>query len=132
MLLLNRKIKTADQAHGIYLTYIQRSKIEGVFKFRGMCLAGKNFKLEICQSIKNIIALCFFIGGYFYEIESELIENTTIQYICDLGGGKGKYTRHFFLQGLAKILTYNAVEQFVENQGISGDQFEPMRNVLRY
>jgi hypothetical protein len=63
-------------------------------------------------------------------MESELIENTTIQYICDLGGGKGKYTRYYFLQGLAKILTYKAVEQFVEEQDISYEQFEQMKNVL--
>ena len=51
--------------------------------------------------------------------------------ICDLGGGKGKYTRFYFLQGLAKILTYNAVERFVEDQGLSSQQFEDMKNVLR-
>ena len=69
---------------------------------------------------------------FLLSIESDLVENTTIQYICDLGGGKGKYTRYYFLQGLAKILTYNAVEQFVENQGISNDQFKKMKNVLIY
>lgn len=82
------------------------------------------------ESIKNIIAVCFFIGGYFYEMESELIKDTTIQYICDLGGGKGKYTRYFFLQGLAKIRTIKVVEQFVEEQDISHEQFEQMKNVL--
>jgi len=103
LLLTNRKIKTAYQAHGIYFTYLQRSKIEGVFKFLKDVLGWEEFQVRDFESIKNIIALCFFIGGYFYEIESELIENTTIQYICDLGGGKGKYTRYYFLQGLAKI-----------------------------
>jgi len=61
-----------------------------------------------------------------------LIKDTTIQYICELGGGKGKYTRNYFLQGLAKILTYQAVEQFVDNQGISDDEFNQMKNVLLY
>jgi len=130
LLLTNRKIKTTEQAHGVYFTYIKRSKIEGVFKFLKDVLGWIEIQVRDFESIKNIIALCFFIGGYFYEMESELIENTTIQYICDLGGGKGKYTRYYFLQGLAKMLTYKAVEQFVDEQDISYEQFEQMKNVL--
>jgi len=130
LLLTNRQIKTAEQAHGVYFTYLQRSKIEGVFKFLKDVLGWEEFQIRDFESIKNIIALGFFIGGYFYEIESELIKNVTIQYICDLGGGKGKYTRYYFLQGLAKILTYNAIEQFIKDKRISDEQFEQMRNVL--
>ena len=113
LLLTNRKVKTIEQAHGVYLFYLKRSKIEGVFKFLKNVLGWEEFQVRDFESIKNIIALCFFIGGYFYEIESELIENTTVQYICDLGGGKGRYTRYFFLQGLSKILVYKSVEEFV-------------------
>ncbi len=130
LLLTNRKVKTTEQAHGVYFTYLKRSKIEGVFKFLKDVLGWEEFQVRDFESIKNIIALCYFIGAYFFGIESELCENTTIQYICDLGGGKGKYTRYFFLQGLAKMLTYNAIEQFVEEQDISDEQFERMRNVL--
>jgi hypothetical protein len=32
-MLTNRKIKTIKQAHGVYLTYLKRFKIEDVFKF---------------------------------------------------------------------------------------------------
>ena len=119
-----------QQAHGIYLTYLKRFKIEGVFKFLKDVLGWEELQVRDFESIKNIIALCFFIGGYFYEIESELVKNVTIQHICDLGGGKGKYTRYFFLKGLSKILTYKAVEQFIEEQDISYEQFEQMKNVL--
>lgn len=132
LLLTNRKIKTTEQAHGIYFLYLQRSKIEGVFKFIKDVFGWEEFQIRDFESIKNIIALAFFIGGYFYEIESELIEDATVQYICDLGGGKGNYTRYYFLQGLAKILTYNAVEHFKNNQDISDDEFKKMKNVLRF
>ena len=132
LLLTNRQVQTAEQAYGVYLTYLQRSKIEGVFKFLKDILGWEESQIRDFESIKNIIALCFFIGGYFYEIESELIKNVTFQSLCDLGDGKGKYTRHYFLQGLAKILTYNMVEKFVEEQGLNSQQFENMKNVLRY
>lgn len=107
-----------------------RSKIESVFKFLKNVLGWEEFQVQDFESIKNIVALCFFIGGYFYEVESELIENTTFQSICNLGGGQNKYTRYYFLQGLAKILTYKAVEMFVEAQGLNSQQFEKMKNVL--
>jgi len=130
LLLTNLDVNTHELAHSIYLTYLKRSKIEGVFKFLKDVLGWEEFQVRDFESIKNIIARCFFIGGYFYEIESELIKDTTIQYICDLGGGKGNYTRYYFLQGLAKILTYKAVEQFVEEQDIGYEQFEQMKNIL--
>ena len=97
LLLTNRKIKTTEQAHGVYFTYLKRSKIEGVFKFLKDVLGWEEFQVRDFESIKNIIALCYFIGGYFYEIESELCENVTIQQrICDLGGGYGQVHALFF------------------------------------
>lgn len=96
LLLTNRKIETIKQAHGIYLTYLKRFKIEGVFKFLKDVLGWEEFQVRDFESIKNIIALCYFIGGYFYEIESELCENVTIQRICDLGGGYGQVHALFF------------------------------------
>ena len=34
------------------------------------------------ESIKNIIALAYFVGGYFYEIGSDLTHNPTIKLIA--------------------------------------------------
>ena len=56
------------------------------------------------ESIKNIIALCFFVGNYFYEIESTLIEYPSIEIICQLGDGKDTVSRFYFLKGLEKLL----------------------------
>jgi len=42
----------------------------------------------------------------------------------------GKYTRYYFLQGLSKMLTYKAVEQFVEEQNLSSEQFEKIKCAL--
>ncbi len=52
-------------------------------------LGWKKFQVRDWESIKNIIALSFFVGNYFYEIESTLIEHPTIEIICQLGDGKG-------------------------------------------
>jgi hypothetical protein len=126
LLITNRSVLNAEQARCIYHLYLKRFKIEGVFKFLKNVLGWEDFQVRDFESIKNIIALCFFVGGYFYEIESTLTQNQTIQYLCELGGGKGKITRHYFLKGIAKLLIYKSVEQFVEQQSISPDQFEKM------
>ena len=81
-------------------------------------LGWEEFQVRDYESIKNIIALAFFVGGYFYEIGSDLTENPTIVLIAQLGGGKGKVTRHYFLEGLKKLLTHKSVEHFIEKQGI--------------
>lgn len=96
------EVNTYLEAQEIYRIYLLRSKIESVFKFLKEALGWEECQVRDWASIKNIIAICFFVGGYFYEIDSELTKNTTIIMICDLGGGKGKITRHYFFQGLKK------------------------------
>jgi hypothetical protein len=116
LLITNRPVSNAEQARYAYHLYLKRFKIEGVFKFLKNALGWEDFQVRDFESIKNIIALCFFVGGYFYEIESALTQNHTIQYLCALGDGKGKVTRHYFLKGIAKLLIHKSVEQFVEQQ----------------
>jgi len=118
LLITNIKVKKAEQARGIYGIYLMRAKIEAVFKFLKDVLGWEEFQVRDYESIKNIIALAFFVGGYFYEIGSDLTENPTIVLIAQLGGGKGKVTRHYFLEGLKKLLTHKSVEHFIEKQGI--------------
>lgn len=126
LLITNRHVSNAQQARCVYLTYLKRSKIEGVFKFLKNVLGWEDFQVRDFESIKNIIALAFFVGGYFYEIESALTQNSTVQYICELAGGKGKVTRFYFLKGIAKILTYKSVEHFITQRSISPEQFQEM------
>jgi len=69
---------------------------------------------------------CFFIGAYFYEIESELIGNHTVALIAQLGGGKGKVTRHYFLQGLKKMLVLADVARFRDNNEVDDHTWQEM------
>ena len=89
-------------------------------------LGWEEFQVRDYESIKNIIALSYFVGVYFYEIESELTKNPVIQQIARLGGSKAQITRYHFLQGLAKILTYQSVVQFVQTQQVTDEGFEEM------
>lgn len=46
---------------------------------------------------------------------------------CDLGGGKGKVTRHYFLQGLKKLLIAQRVNQFREQHNSSDGLYAEMQ-----
>lgn len=127
LLMTTIEVDTYLEAQEIYRIYLLRSKIESVFKFLKEVLGWEEFQVRDWESIKNLIAICFFVGGYFYEIDSELTKNTTMIMICDLGGGKGKVTRHFFLQGLKKLLIAESVNQFREQHNIPDELYAEMQ-----
>jgi len=114
LLITNYTIRNEKQATSIYRIYMKRAVIEGVFKFVKNALGWEDLQVRDWESIKNIIALAFFIGGYFYEIEPELAHHPTMEWLCSLGGGKGKITRHYFLEGLKNLLIHQQVERFRE------------------
>ena len=124
LLISNIKVNSYIQAKEIYHIYLLRSKIEAVFKFLKDVLGWEEFQVRDWESIKNIIALCFFIGNYFYEIESSLIEHPTIEIICQLGNGKGTISRFYFLEGLKNLLIAQSVFQFKEDKGICDDEWK--------
>jgi hypothetical protein len=134
LLISNIKVNSYIEAKEIYHIYLLRSKIEAVFKFLKDVLGWEEFQVRDWESIKNIIALCFFIGNYFYpkpcnglghtyEIESPLIAHPTIEIICQLGDGKGTVSRFYFLEGLKKLLIAQSVFQFKEDKGICDEEW---------
>ncbi len=126
LLITNIAVQQAAQAREIYRIYLLRAKIEAVFKFFKNVLGWEEFQVRDYESIKNLLALAYFVGGYFYEIGSDLTENPTIAWIAQLGGGKGQVTRYYFLQGLRKLLTYSNLNKFVKEHEISAETLGKM------
>lgn len=104
--------------------------IEGVFKFLKDVLGWETFRVQDFESIQNIITLCFFIGAYFYEIQDELTKDENIQWICELGGSKGKVTRFFLLKGLEIILHAQQFEAFKRDNNISKQQLDSVFQLI--
>ena len=127
LLLSTLKISNYLDAKEIYHIYLHRAKIEGVFKFLKDTLGWEEYQVRDWESIKNIIAICYFVGGYFYEIHPELIENETVQMICSLANNKGTMSRHFFLEGLKILLLAWHVEEFKKEHDISDEMFREMQ-----
>lgn len=126
LLITNIRLNKAEQARGVYGLYLMRAKIESVFKFLKEVLGWEEFQVRDYETIKNIIALAYFVGGYFYEIGSDLTKNPVIALIAQLGGGKGKVTRRYFLEGLKKLLIHQSVERFIEAQQVDTGTLEKM------
>ena len=124
LLITNKKVRTETDALFIWQQYMKRMKIEGVFRFCKQVLGWEEFLVRDFELIKNLICLCFFVGGYFYEMEDELIKDHTIQWIAELGGGKGKVTRYYFLEGIKNLLIMKKTQAYIKNNNISKQQLE--------
>jgi len=124
LLITNYVVSKSEIAHYVWHQYLQRSKIESVFKFCKQALGWEHFRVRDYESIKNIISLTYFVAAYFYEIEHELTKDHTVQWICLLGGAKGKVSRNYFLAGIAQLLTTHKVQQFIKEQNISEEQIQ--------
>lgn len=124
ILLTNHSIETYQDALSIYRIYLMRSKIEEVFKFIKSAVGWEQFQVRDWESIKNLIALAFFIGGYFYKIQPQLARHPVIQWLCQLGNGKGKITRHFFMEGLKNLLIHHHVEQMRKQTNLTAFEWE--------
>ena len=130
LIITNYEVKDAQMAQFVYQLYLQRSKIEGVFKFLKDVLGWETFRVQDFESIKNIIALCFFIGAYFYEIQDDLTKDENIQWICQLGGSKGKITRFFLLKGLEILMHAQKFEAFKKENNISEQQYQSVLQLI--
>lgn len=124
LLLTNVPVESHQKALAIYRIYLMRSKIEEVFKFVKNALGWEQFQVRDWQSIKNLIATAFFVGGYFYQIEPQLANHPVVQWLCQLGNGKGQITRHFLMEGLRNLLIHHHVQQMREQAEFTDDEWE--------
>ena len=106
LLITNELVNSFESAFEIYKAYLRRSKIEDVFKFLKDQLGWEEFRVRDFMVIQNIITLCFFVAGYFYENQQEIIKNSEVITICQLTKSKGKVTKHFYLEGLKIVANF--------------------------
>jgi len=124
LLISNYQLSDLEMVQYVYQLYMQRTKIEGTFKFLKDILGWEEFRIHDYESIKNLIVLAFFVGGYFYEIEHELTKDYTVQWICKLGNGKGKVTKYYFMEGLKILIQMALFDKFCKENNISPEDIE--------
>jgi hypothetical protein len=122
LLLTNKEVTTEELAAAIYQIYLQRSKIDGVFKFLKDVLGWEESQIRNFKAIKTVLTFCYFVAGCFYEIES-------IKFIAYLGNGKGKVARHYILQGFSKMIVKTEVDE-IEEFGITPKQIKQLMQLM--
>lgn len=126
LLITNRKIETGEDAKNVYHAYILRFKIEVVFKFLKQNLGWETFQIRDFEAIKNLLALAFFLVGYFKELEEELKKHELAQFLCKIAYSKGKITAFFLLKGLEKLANFNEVKQWMKKENITQEQIQEL------
>ena len=126
LLITNKRVINEDQALKIYSIYLKRSKIEGVFKLLKDVLGWEESQIREFAASKTLLTFCYFIVGYFYEIEAALVENDIIKFIAYLGDGKRKVTRTYVLHRLSKLMTKWNVNNAIAEFKIRQEQIEKM------
>lgn len=121
LLITSMFIDDIQMAMTIWELYMQRTKIESVFKFCKQELGWETPRMNDWTTMRNLLSMVYFIAGYFYEIEHELTNDPTSQWLAKLGDGKGKVTIHFILKGLAKIIAYLEIKSLID-QNIVNEQ----------
>jgi hypothetical protein len=130
LLITNELICNFESAFEIYQAYLRRSKIENVFKFLKDQLGWEDFQVRDFMVIQNIITLCFFVAGYFYENQHEIIKDPQVTTICQLARSKGKVTKYFYLEGLKILVNFILFKDFIKQQNLTQQQVNQLLSMV--
>jgi hypothetical protein len=126
LLMTNKTVKTADDAHLIYQIYLKRSRIECVFKFLKDGLGWEEMQIQDFQSIQNLLSICFFLAAYLYEIKDQEVHDDYVILLAKLGGGKGIISRHYILKGIHMIMAKHRVDRILKEEKASQENILKM------
>jgi hypothetical protein len=126
LLITNTYIDSLATAIEMYHAYLMRFKIEVVFKFLKQNLGLETIQIRDWESIKNLIALVFFLVGYFKELEEQLKNHPLANFIVSLAFSKGKVTQYFLLKGIEKLANFIEVAQMLKQNNISQIQIDEL------
>lgn len=126
LLITNKKIKIAEEAHLVYQIYLKRSRIECVFKFLKEGLGWEDMQLQDFQAIQNLLSICFFIAAYLYEIREQEVQDDYVVLLAKLGGGKGIVSRHYILEGIHMMMAKLRVDRILEEEKASEENIRKM------
>ena len=118
LLITSMYIADVKMACTIWELYMQRSKAEAVFRFCKQELGWETPRIHDWTTMQNLLSMVYFIAGYFYEIEDQLAKDPSIQWLAQLGNGKGKVTPHFILKGIAKLIAFLEIQKQLEQNQI--------------
>lgn len=126
LLITNKIVKTAEEAHLVYQIYLKRSRIECVFKFLKEGLGWEEMQIQDFQSIQNLLSICFFLAAYLYEINEQEVHDDYVILLAKLGGGKGNISRYYILEGIHMIMAKYRVDRILKEEKTSQENILKM------
>jgi len=78
------------------------------------------------KSIKNIIAITYLVGAYYYEIGEGLIDEEFIELLAEMGFGKGKTGRVYLARGLEDIITMVRTLNWLKTKKIPKEKLQKL------
>ena len=126
LLITNKTVKTAEDAHLVYQIYLKRSRIECVFKFLKEGLGWEEMQIHDFQSIQNLLSICFFLAAYLYEINEQEVHDDYVILLAKIGGGKGSISRHYILKGIHMIMAKHRVDRILKQEKASQENILKM------
>jgi len=129
LLITNKTVVKAEQAILIYQIYLKRSRIESVFKFLKDGLGWEDIQIRDFQAIQRLLSFCFFIAAYLYETGGQEVHDDYVILLARLGGGKGKVSKHYILQGIKALLSKHRVERIFEEYETSQETIENILSI---
>ena len=131
LLLTNQSVNTAEEAKAVYQAYLLRFKIEVVFRFMKQQLGWETFQVRDFESIKNLLALVFYLVGYFEELKDALQEHPLADFLCKIAKSKGKITPYFLLKGVEYLVIHQKIQEEMERHNISNEQVKEFLKQFR-
>jgi len=126
LLITNKTIHTAEDAHLVYQIYLKRSRIECVFKFLKEGMGWEDIQIQDFQSIQNLLSICFFLAAYLYDIKEQEVHDDFIILLAKIGGGKGVVSRHYIFEGIQQIMNKHRIDRILEEEKVSQQTMEDM------
>lgn len=128
LLITNIKTDNLNEAYMVYLGYLKKAKIEHVFRFLKDGLGWEEMQISDFGAIQNLLSLCFFVSSYLYDIGEKIAYDDYAIILADLGGGKGKVTRHYILEGIKRLLSKYRVDSILEKHKVSEQTLDDMKD----
>jgi hypothetical protein len=132
LLITNLEVNSDALALLVYEMYLQRSAIEGVFRFCKQELGWESPRLHDWEAMKNLLTFVFFLSAYFYEIKQAIVDDPLCQWLAQLGNGKGEVSPHFLLLGLGKVASFIEIQRLIDNKTISLDDINAAKIAFGY
>ena len=72
----------------------------------------------------------FFVVGYFYEKQHEMVKDPQVITICQLANSKGKVTKYFYLEALKILANFILFQEFIKQQNLTQKQVNQLLSMV--